>query len=737
MNEDTHPDITANAADVEGLAAALRRLDRLLAAAVDRVHAALGQDLRPDAYRGLYISREDVERILATDPGHPRVYPSPDSRVQAGDRKAGMFNMAAETPALKRLTALFGLSPMDADLLMIALAPDLDLRYEQLYAYLQDDVTRKRPSADLALGLLCPDLESKIAARRHLSPDAPLIRHGLLSLASDPSHPMPPFLKKSLVVDERIVDFILAGTTMDAALRPWVRPYPPVSPRIPPVLENASDEQLQRLVEGAASDPSGLILYFEGSYGMGRKAMAADLSRRRRLGLLVARAERLGEVDVPEIGPLMQCLVRESLLQDAAVYMEGFDRLLEEENPHRLAEVFRAFETGPAMVFLAGDAAWEPNRDLCLRPFVRVTFARPAYGRRLAVWHQSLNGDIDPVDRECLGAVAGKFRFSGGQILDAADTARNLARFRNGQAGKVHPEDLYEACRLHSNRRLGRLARKIVPRATWADIVLPADCLAQLRAITLSVRHRAQVFEHWGFDRKLSLGKGINALFAGPSGTGKTMAAEVIAHDLHLDLYKIDLSTVVSKYIGETEKNLARIFNEAETSNAILFFDEADALFGKRSEVKDSHDRYANIEISYLLQKMETFEGVAILATNLRKNMDDAFVRRLAFTIHFPFPEAAHRRRIWQGIWPDATPVSADVDLDFMARQFRLAGGNIKNIALAAAFLAADDGRRVTMPHLIRATRQEFHKMGKACVKTDFGPYYDIIAPGANGGETL
>ena len=211
------------------------------------------------------------------------------------------------------------------------------------------------------------------------------------------------------------------------------------------------------------------------------------------------------------------------------------------------------------------------------------------------------------------------------------------------------------------------------------------------------------------------------------------VAAEIIARDLGLELYKIDLSAVVSKYIGDTEKNLAKIFAEAETANAILFFDEADALFGKRSEVKDSHDRYANIEISYLLQKMEMFEGVAILATNLRKNMDEAFVRRLAFTVHFPFPEADHRLRIWRTIWPEALPVAEAVDLDFMARRFRLTGGNIKNIALAAAFLAADDGRRVTMDHLIRATRQEFHKIGKACVKTDFEPYYHIIAPGANG----
>ena len=201
----------------------------------------------------------------------------------------------------------------------------------------------------------------------------------------------------------------------------------------------------------------------------------------------------------------------------------------------------------------------------------------------------------------------------------------------------------------------------------------------------------------WGFGRKLAQGKGVTALFAGPSGTGKTMAAEVIAGELGLDLYKIDLAGVVSKYIGETEKNLDRIFAAAEDANAILFFDEADALFGKRSEVRDAHDRYANIEIAYLLQKMEEYDGVAILATNLRSNLDEAFVRRLAFTVHFPFPDEADRRRIWRGIWPAATPLAADVDLDFLAAQFKLSGGNIKNIALAAAFLAAADGRPVAM----------------------------------------
>jgi SpoVK/Ycf46/Vps4 family AAA+-type ATPase len=283
--------------------------------------------------------------------------------------------------------------------------------------------------------------------------------------------------------------------------------------------------------------------------------------------------------------------------------------------------------------------------------------------------------------------------------------------------------DLYAASRLQSNRKLASLAQKIVPHYVWEDIVLPADRLVQLREICNTVKYRSLVYDEWGFDGKLSLGKGLNVLFAGPSGTGKTMAAEIMANELALDLYKIDLSTVVSKYIGETEKNLARIFAEAETSNAILFFDEADALFGKRSEVRDSHDRYANIEISYLLQKMEEYEGVTILATNLRKNMDDAFVRRMHYTVDFPFPNQKYRRRIWEKMWPDETPRSSELDLAFMARQFELAGGNIRNVALAAAFLAADDGRVVDMGHLVHATKREYQKMGKVVGEEEFGEY--------------
>jgi SpoVK/Ycf46/Vps4 family AAA+-type ATPase len=228
------------------------------------------------------------------------------------------------------------------------------------------------------------------------------------------------------------------------------------------------------------------------------------------------------------------------------------------------------------------------------------------------------------------------------------------------------------------------------------------------------------VLDEWGFGRKLSLGKGVNALFAGPTGTGKTMAAEIIANELGLELYKIDLSSVVSKYIGETEQNLDRIFTAAQNANVILFIDEADALFGKRSEVRDSHDRYANIEIAYLLQKMEQYEGIAILATNLRQNMDEAFIRRLQFIVEFPFPDEAHRYHIWQRHFPPEAPRDEEIDYASLAR-LRISGGNIKNIVLAAAFLAATDGGRIGMEHMIQAARREYQKLGKPLSAAELG----------------
>jgi SpoVK/Ycf46/Vps4 family AAA+-type ATPase len=288
-------------------------------------------------------------------------------------------------------------------------------------------------------------------------------------------------------------------------------------------------------------------------------------------------------------------------------------------------------------------------------------------------------------------------------------------------------EDLLTAAREQSRHDIEALARKVESNYTWNDIVLPHDQLVQLKEICNQARYRHIVYGEWGFERKLHLGRGLSVLFSGLSGTGKTMAAEVLAHTLALDLYKIDLSQIINKYIGETEKNLDRIFQAAEGTNAILFFDEADALFGKRSQVHDAHDRYANIEVGYLLQKLEEYDGIVILATNLRNNMDEAFTRRLKFIVEFPFPDEPYRGSIWRKQFPAAAPLDEDIDFDFLARQFRVAGGNIKNIVLNASFLAASDESSIHMKHLILAARREFQKMGIICTEAIFGEYFALI----------
>jgi ATP-dependent 26S proteasome regulatory subunit len=715
--------------------AELERLDLLIQAAVNRARAVQGV---AGEFQGLYIPEQEVDSLLShptglphwADEAGPATLPAVRDaldRIVAGisEKKAASLREGVRL-RLAELAGLFGLTPFDTDALLISIAPEIDLRYEKLYAYLQDDVTKKRPTIDLVLNLLSPSFETKLAYRQRFAPQAPLVRHGLLALFDDPMQQQPPLLGKHLKVDERIVSYLFDSDELDARLLPYARPIAPRL-RIEDLL--LPDVLKLPLISLARKQNEPPIFYFQGPYGVGKQSVAEALCRETGRRLLVLDGEKLLTVDEPLFEAIARLAVREALLQDAVLYWDGFDGLLTDERQAWRIALLRRLEEQPGPAILAGNSPWEPAGVFQTRPFVRFEIPRPTYRERVTLWQAALDGTTLEGGDELL-ALAGKFRFSGGQIRDAAATARNLARRREADGARVTIADLNAACRLQSNRKLETLARKITPHYTWTDIVLPPERVRQLREICNQVKYRARVYDEWGFERKLSMGKGLNMLFAGPSGTGKTMAAEIIGGELGLDVYKIDLSTVVSKYIGETEKNLARIFGEAETSNAILFFDEADALFGKRSEVHDSHDRYANIETSYLLQRMEEYDGMAILATNLHKNMDEAFVRRMHFTVEFPFPDATNRRRIWEQIWPVETPRDPGLDLDFMARRFEITGGSIRNIALAAAFLAADDGQVVNMEHLIRGMQREYRKMGKVVVDGEFGEYAGHVVRG-------
>ena len=406
--------------------------------------------------------------------------------------------------------------------------------------------------------------------------------------------------------------------------------------------------------------------------------------------------------------------LRDALLTGSVAYLAGWDVCLASDGTVR-PELLTLLCNHPAPVIVGARARWQLAGVDRQRVFLWIELPIPDYAHRCSLWRHFLDRAGIAPDAD-LSLLAGQFLLTAGQIRDAVSTVQDNVARKGSPAG---PADLFAAARSHSSPGLSGLARKITPRFRWDDIVLPQDQLAILREIVSSVRERPLVMDAWGVGRKLASSNGVTILFAGPPGTGKTMAAEVIASELGLDLYKIDLSTIVSKYIGETEKNLERIFGEAQSSNAILFFDEADAIFGKRSEVKDAHDRYANIEVSYLLQRMEAYDGVTILATNLRANLDEAFTRRLQFAVDFPFPEEEYRLRIWQTLFPPDVPRQPDLDFSLLARRFKLAGGNIRNIIVGAAFLAAADGGSVTMDHLLHGTRREMQKMGRLVNEPD------------------
>ncbi|MCJ7743407.1 MAG: ATP-binding protein [Dehalococcoidales bacterium] len=684
-------------------------------------------------FRGLYVSEREMETILNS----PHDQPPDNSAISALAQSLRQFETEVAHKKkeslcrgtvlrLYELQEMFHLSAFDIDALLVCALPELDLKYQKLYAYLQDDVTKKSPTVDLVLRLLCDSLEARLAARQAFSPPAPLIGYHLLRPYDN--HPQRPglLLATPLQVDERILDYLLGSDRIDIRLLPFASVLQPQVKLADVILP---DDTKHRLTQLAAHFPEGgLVCHFQGGYGVGKQATAAAVCHESRRPLLTIDVKlMLSEDAPPEV--LIPLVFREGLLQGAALYLDGCDALLGEDKGIKSSYSLLMAEVAnyPQWVFFAGERSWEPRDMLSHKPFISLHFPLPGHLERRKLWENHRNGHSSLADDIDLNELAGKFRLSGGQINDAVVTAQSLARWRDPEKALVTTPELYTACRQQSGQKLNTLARQIQPRYTRADIILPRDQFEQLREICGYVKHYHTVYGDWGFGRKLSLGKGLNVLFAGPSGTGKTMAAGIMANELGLDLYKIDLSAIVSKYIGETEKNLERIFTEAQTSNAILFFDEADALFGKRSEVRDSHDRYANIEIAYLLQRMEEYDGIVILATNLRKNMDEAFARRMHFSVEFPMPEEADRRHIWQNIFPKEAPLAKDIDLPFMARQFKISGGNIKNIALSGAFLAAADGGAITMENLIRAAKREYQKMGKLCTEGDFAQYFELV----------
>ena len=703
----------------------LQKLDLLIQLRVMAFRLRARKMQESAASQQRYISHEEVDWLLSKTGSPQTENPYLSATLKRLDILQSKINVMVTQSlehgvflALPQLAHIFGLSPFEVQLVIICLASELYRKYDKLYAYLQDDITRKKPSVDLVLNLLCNTMEDRWKARTLFSEHAPLFRSEILHMADDLQSPSGSSdLARFLKLDQRIAGFLLGNNSIDGRLDGIAQLYQPIKKMDQVPVDSIIKTRLLNLTRHHFADQKSsrkrLVLHFYGPYAVGKRDLALGICEKLNCPLLYVDLDLLA---ANEPGPetLLSLAFREGLFLQAAIYLDNVDGLLKEDDKakalqKKMAKVIAEYGW---LTFLAGQRPWSPARVFEHLMFQSIELPVPDVPLRQATWKEALEKLGPGIKIRWNRQLAGQFRLTPGQIRNAVGFVVSKHAMSDGQE-EITLADLYTACRNQSNQKLEELAIKIEPRYSWKDIVLPEDKIAQLKEICNQVNNRYRVFGEWGFDQKLSYGKGLSVLFSGPPGTGKTMAAEVIAHELQLDLYKIDLSGVVSKYIGETEKNLSKIFHEAETSNAILFFDEADALFGKRTAVSDAHDRYANIETSYLLQKMEEYEGMVILATNLRENMDEAFTRRIRFIVEFPFPDAASRLEIWKTHFPGEAPVSEGIYYEGLSKHFQIAGGNIKNVVLNAAFLAAEDGGVIGMEQILHGVKREYEKIGK------------------------
>lgn len=623
------------------------------------------------------------ERLLPTQS-------SEEEQVGTEDFEHEAFDIAATMdapPTLDRLCKEFNLSSFERDVLLLCAGVELDPEFNDICSRNPEHRHLLQPSFHIALANLV-DAHWDV-----ITPASPLRFWRLLEVDRH-DHTL---ANSPLRLDERILHYLVGADYLDERLANFFQPV-----RAPKSMPPSYRKHAERITSLWGSDSGETpIIHLTGNWRSGRQLLAAASCTA--LGL---KLYSLNASDIPtnsvERETLLRLWQRESLLLRSALLLVTDDA---DAESLRTARNFSRRLAG-GLLFVSGDVT------LRSETVATVEINLPEDNEQRTIWEESLgplaarlNGQLDE--------VVSQFRFEPERIRSVARAVREKS------SEEAVEKVLWRECRVESRTPLKELAECIEPKAHWEDLILPAEHLQTLGEIAAQVRQRMKVYQSWGFAIRNDRGLGITALFAGPSGTGKTLAAEVLANDLQLDLHRIDLSQVVSKYIGDTEKNLRAVFNAAEQTGAVLLFDEADALFGKRSEVRDSHDRYANIEVSYLLQRMEAYRGLAILTTNKRASLDPAFLRRLRFVVTFPFPDVAQRAKIWSRIFPAETPTE-NLDVLKLAR-LNVAGGNIRNIALNAAFLAADMGGPVQMTHLLRTARTECTKIEKQITAAEIG----------------
>jgi len=669
-----------------------------------------------DGYRAAIERRGGPSRPVDPDPTPPASPASlplavpEDIRADVAARAATIADRAEESVAagttlrLRHVVETFDLSARHRDVLLLALLPAAYPAYQEVYAELQNDLSATQPTVGLIADLFAETDGERLAATALVGTGSPLREHDLVRIGQpDDTRLQRP--DRPVFVAGRVESYLLGQDGVD--------------PVLGDVLETVSagttldglrlDDTLGDRLAGLAETADDQRLYWYGPTG----------TEKRRAVEVVSPADEFLRADLSatvEAG-LLGRLRREALLLDRPLHLHSASRATTDDPAGlSLDDIFETFGALDRPLVVTGTEEWTPDRASTDVDAI-AEFPRPPYAVRRQFWADNADRLPDALDPAVL---AGTFELTQRDLETALATAESLAG-----DGPIEPEHVYEGCSARSAGELGDLAEQLEPAATWDDIVLPAETMRELRTVAAHVTHQGRIYAEWSFEERFTRGGGVVTLLSGPSGTGKTMAAEIIAAETGMELYKIDLSSVVSKYIGETEENLERIFTEAEHSNAVLLFDEADAVFGDRASVSDATDRYANVEVNYLLQRIESYDGVVVLTTNYESNIDSAFMRRIDHSVSFRRPREETRRTIWEGMFPDDTPVG-DLDYEFLA-SFKLTGGDIRTIAQTAAILAADDEGRVTMKHVVRGLQRELEKAGKMVDPREFEPYREHL----------
>jgi MoxR-like ATPase len=668
--------------------AELERLDRLIAREIKRMRARY--EISLDEFRGLYISDEQVDTLVRLRHGDPDAMGDPHPPL------------IARTP-WTQLIGNFELDQVERDVLLVAVAPELDRKYETLFAYLNDEVGRRWPTPDL-IGRL---IGYQTGVRSALSPTRTLLRSGLIE-------PLAETTRRTEAMREFAAAPVVARFLLDLDA--------PACPELRLHVAEAGDAGPLAGMERFGSVQSPPLVALEGMPGSGRLRAARRLAAT--LGRQVLEADLAATVrPAPDVLREAALLAR---MENAILFVRGLE---EGVDPATKCRIVAALDTAPGPVLAAvplnGSVPEAPGAS----PIVRIRWPEPDAAARYEIWSGALVAAGHVAEPATLEGLADRFHLTPAQIARAARVAV-IGHALQGDGGTIiAAAQLFRAAREQSGDALGGLAVRMTRPVAWRDLVLPAATLNRLHEVASAVANRGLVQRQWGMGRLSLSPDGLAVLFQGASGTGKTMAASAIAGELGLDLYRIELAGVVSKYIGETEKNIDRIFRSARRCNAILLFDEADALFGKRSEVKDAHDRYANLEVAYLLQRIEEHDGPVILATNLAKNIDQAFARRLHYIVEFPRPNQPARASLWRQMLAPPLPCSDDIDPDQLAAAFELTGGEIRKIALEAAFMAAADGRIVKMTHVGDAATRTLQQQGKIVSVRPIGPQMLMAGP--------